>query len=47
MAFIYRLIALFIIINTIWIVATTEDKKTQALGAMTLIPFVLRFLMIK
>jgi len=47
MTVVYRLILLFYICMTTWTTLTSKDKKVQALGAMILIPFVLRFLMIK
>lgn len=44
---IYRGILALLIFTTVWIIFSEEKIPNQAIGALVLIPLVLRFLMIK
>ncbi len=47
MAIVYGLIALFILVITLWSVLDEDDFYLQATAALVAVPFILRVLMIK
>ena len=47
MAIVYGLIALFILVITVWSALDEDDFYFQATAALVAIPFILRVLMIK
>ncbi|MBS3788925.1 hypothetical protein KGY79_12125 [Candidatus Bipolaricaulota bacterium] len=47
MKLIYRLITMFILLEVIWVLFDEKDVKLKATAAFTIIPLLLRTLMIK